>query len=412
VPSRIVIAGAGLAGLRAAQAARAAGHEGELVLIGAEPHPPYMRPPLSKELLKGERTAAECAFPGLDKLDAELRLGVAVVGLDAAAHTVALSDGSELGYDRLILATGCRARRLPDPAADPAVAPVVRDNRSQAKVFPRGVHTLRSLDDAERLAAALAPGTNLAIVGAGFVGCEVAATARGRGAQVTLIDVAEQPLTPLGPELGARIAVLQRAHGVTLRLGVGVLAVQAEGDRVTGVALADGTTVTADLVLVALGALPNTEFLADTPIALGPGGGVVCDATLTSVADSDVLAAGDIAAWPHPGAGGERVRVEHWTTAAEHGRLAGANATLDPADRAAHTTPPYFWSDQYDCKIQSAGFPARAARIEIVEEDRDADPPRLVAEALDAAGELVGVVTFNHARRCNEYRGRLVAESA
>jgi 3-phenylpropionate/trans-cinnamate dioxygenase ferredoxin reductase subunit len=397
--SRIVIAGAGLAGLRAAQAAQAvqaaqaAGRDDELVLIGDERHPPYTRPPLSKELLAGDRTAAECAFPGLDTLDAELRLGVAVVGLDAEAHTVALSDGSQLGYSRLILATGCRARRLPGPA-----------------VSLLGLHTLRSVDDAERLAAALAPGTHLAIVGAGFVGCEVAATARGRGAQVTLIDVAEQPLTPLGPELGARIAALHRDHGVTLRLGVGVRGLQAEGDRVTGVALADGTTVAADLVLVALGALPNTEFLADTPIALAPGGGVLCDATLTSVSDPDVLAAGDIAAWPHPGADGERIRIEHWTNAAEHGRLAGANATREPAQRVAHTASPYVWSDQYDRKIQMVGFPARAARITIVEEDTDADPPRLVAEAHDVRGELVGAVTFNHVRRLAEYRRRLVLE--
>jgi 3-phenylpropionate/trans-cinnamate dioxygenase ferredoxin reductase subunit len=390
--SPIVIAGAGLAGLRAAQAARAAGHDGELVLIGEERHAPYTRPPLSKELLAGDRTAAECAFPGLDALDGELRLGVAVVGLDAAARTVELSDGSALGYDRLILATGCRARQLPAPT-----------------VSPRGIHTLRSLHDAERLSAALLPGTHLAIVGAGFVGCEVAATARGRGVQVTLIDVAEQPLTPLGPELGARVAALHRAHGVTLRLGVGVHGLQAQGDRVTGVALADGTTIAADLVLVALGALPNTEFLVDTPIAL-VAGGVVCDATLTSVSDPDILAAGDIAAWPHPGADGERIRVEHWTNAAEHGRLAGANATREPAQRVAHTASPYVWSDQYDRKIQVVGFPARAARITIVEEDIDADPPRLVAEAQDVHGELVGAITFNHVRRLADYRRRLVVE--
>jgi 3-phenylpropionate/trans-cinnamate dioxygenase ferredoxin reductase subunit len=389
VPSRIVIVGAGLAGLRAAQSARAAGHAGELVLIGEEPHLPYTRPPLSKELLRGERTAAECAFPGLDSLDAELRLSTEVTGVDPDAHTLTLGDGSVESYGRLIIATGCRARALPAPGAPPSVL------------------TLRDLADAERLGDVLAHSSHLAIIGAGFVGCEVAASARARGVEVTLIDSADQPLPPLGPELGARIAARHRDHGVALRLGVGVESV-ADGE----VRLSDGTTVAADHVLVAIGATPNTDFLEGSGIELDRSGGVVCDGTLTSVTDPDILAAGDIVAWPHPGAGGERVRVEHWTTAAEHGRLAGANATLDPADRAAHTTPPYFWSDQYDCKIQSAGFPARAARIEIVEEDPDADPPRLVAEALDAAGELVGAVTFNHARRCNEYRGRLVAESA
>jgi 3-phenylpropionate/trans-cinnamate dioxygenase ferredoxin reductase subunit len=389
VPSRIVIVGAGLAGLRAALAARTAGHEGELVLIGDESHPPYTRPPLSKEMLKGERTAAQCAFPGLDALDAELRLSTEVTGVDPGSHTLTFSDATSESYDRLIIATGCRARSL--PTSDTTT----------------GVLTLRDLADAERLGVALTQGTHLAIIGAGFIGCEVAASARARGVEVTLIDSADQPLPPLGPELGARIAALHRDHGVTLRLGVGVES--AVGGEVR---LTDATTVAAGHVLVAIGATLNTDFLQGSGIELDPAGGVVCDATLTSVSDPDILAAGDVAAWPHPGADGERVRVEHWTTAAEHGRLAGVNATLDPPERTAHTAPAYFWSDQYDCKIQSAGFPARAARIEIVEEDRDADPPRVVAEALDDAGALVGAVTFNHARRCSEYRRRLIVEHA
>ena len=384
--SRIVVAGAGLAGLRAAQAARQAGHDGELVVIGAERHPPYTRPPLSKELLQGESAAEQTAFPGVDALDAQWRLAVAVSGLDAAGHTLTLGDGDTLEYDRLIVATGARARPL--PGAD-------------------GALMLRDLDDAQRLGAALRPGAHLAIVGAGFVGCEVAASARARGAAVTLIDVADQPLTPIGAELGERIAQLHRDHGVDLRLGGGV-----EALTDAGVALPDGSAVSADAVLVALGALPNTEFLRGSGVELDASGGVICDATLTSVSAPDVLAAGDVVSWPHPGAGGERVRVEHWTTAAEHGRLAGANATRPAAQRTAHVAPPYFWSDQYDVKIQCVGFPARAARIEIVEADADADRPRLVAEAHDAAGELIGAVTFNHARRLAEYRRRLVVEYA
>ena len=392
-PTRIVIVGAGLAGLRAAQAARGAGHDGELILLGDEPHAPYTRPPLSKELLKGEQTAADCAFPGLETLDAELRLSTPVTGVDAAAHTVSLAGGETLGYDRLIVATGSRARPLPGAPSRPDPE--------------RGVHMLRGLDDARALSDALARTERLAIVGAGFVGCEVAASARARGVKVALIDIAPQPLVPLGAELGARCAQLHRAHGVEVHLGVGVR--ELGGD---GVVLADGTTVAADRVLVALGALPNTEPFAGSAIELAPDGAVVCDATLTSVSDPDVLAAGDVVAWPHPGAAGERVRVEHWTTAAEHGRVAGANATREPEERTAHVTPPYFWSDQYDVKIQSVGFPARAERIEIVESDDAAQPPRLVAEALDFAGELVGAVTFNHARRLAEYRRRLAVEYA
>ena len=385
-PDRIVIAGAGLAGLRAAQAARAAGYEGEVVLIGDEPHPPYTRPPLSKELLKGEQTAEQTAFPGLDKLDAELRLNTTITGVDPGAHTVALDGGTSLEYGRLVIATGVRARMLP------------------AAIDVGAGHTLRDLADAARLSDALAGAGRLAIIGAGFIGCEVAASARHRGIEVALIDLAPQPLLPLGPELGARCAQLHRDRGVDLHLSAAIERIDDHGVR-----LADGTEIPADLVLIAVGAQPNTEFLAGSGIELAPDGGVVCDATLTSVSDPDVLAAGDIASWPHPGAGGERVRVEHWTTAAEHGRLAGANATKDPAERVPHVAPPYFWSDQYELKIQSVGFPARAARIEIVEED---DSGRLLAEALSEDGELVGAVAFNNARRLAEYRRRLAVEYA
>jgi NADPH-dependent 2,4-dienoyl-CoA reductase/sulfur reductase-like enzyme len=176
--------------------------------------------------------------------------------------------------------------------------------------------------------------------------------------------------------------------------------------------LSDGTTVTADRVLVALGALPNTDFLRDASIRLTADGGVICDATLTSVGDPAVLAAGDIAAWPAIGGRfGDAVRVEHWTTAAEHGRVAGANAAQEPARRRAHIAPPYFWSDLYDHKIQSVGFPASAERVEIVDEDTTSDPPRLVAEARDADDRLVGAVTFNHAKRVAEYRRRLAREA-
>ncbi len=396
--SRIVIAGAGLAGLRAAQAARAAGHEGEIVLIGEEPHPPYTRPPLSKELLKGEQTAEGCAFPGLDVLEAELRLSTAVTAVDASSHVVTLSGGgSTLEYGRLILATGARPRFLhPMP--------------SEGTVVGSGEFALRTLADAELLSSALDTAKRLAIVGAGFVGCEVAASARSRGIEVALVDLAPQPLLPLGPELGERVAELHRDRGVELHLGTGIDRLRTTDSRVDGVVLADGTEIPADWVLIAIGAQPSTEFLAGSGIELAPDGGVVCDATLTSVSDPDVFAAGDIAFWPHPGASGERVRVEHWTTAAEHGRLAGANATKDPADRVAHVAPPYFWSDQYELKIQSVGFPARAARIEIVEEDGESG--RLLAEALGEDGELVGAVAFNNARRLAEYRRRLAVEYA
>jgi NADPH-dependent 2,4-dienoyl-CoA reductase/sulfur reductase-like enzyme len=381
---RILVAGAGLAGLRAAQAARGSGFDGELVLLNAEPHPPYNRPPLSKELLRGEHTAAQCTFPGLDALDAEVRPNASVVAIDPAAHTLTLSDGATEPYDRLIVATGSRAREIGD-----------------------GADSLRTLDDALALHGRLDRIEHLAIVGAGFIGCEVAASARARGVEVTLIDAIAQPLLPLGPELGARVADLHRSRGVQLRLGTGVQSAMRDQVR-----LADGDTVRADHVLVAIGVRLNTGFLQGSSIELSPDGGIVCDATLTCVTDPDVLAAGDVAAWPALGGRfGDAVRVEHWTTAAEHGRTAGANATKEPAERKAHVAPPYFWSDQYDVKVQSVGFPALAERIEIVDEDSGSGSPRLVAEAHDAHGRLVGAVTFNHAKRLAEYRRRLAAEA-
>jgi 3-phenylpropionate/trans-cinnamate dioxygenase ferredoxin reductase component len=382
VPERIVVVGASLAGLRAAQAVRSAGHEGELVVVGDERHAPYTRPPLSKQLLAGEQEHADCAFPGADALDAQWRLGAAAVALDRQYKVITSEDGTEVAYDRLIVATGARARTWPDQV--------------------EGVHTLRGVDDALALRAALnARPERIAIVGAGFVGCEVAATARKAGIDVTLVDVAPRPLLPLGEELGERAAALHRAHGVDLRLGTAVAGVDAGG-----IHLADGTRVDADVVLVALGAIPNTEWLASSGLALDARGGIVCDATLTSVADDDILAAGDVVSWPHPLAGGDVVRVEHWTVAAEHGALAGRNAVAAPAERRPHVAPPYFWSDQYDVKIQAVGFPARAATLEVVDEDG----PRLIAEARDADGRLVGAIAFNNAKKLAAYRRELAAE--
>jgi len=388
---RVVVIGASLAGLRAAQAVRAAGHESSLVVVGDERRLPYTRPPLSKQLLAGEQTSDDCAFPGTDAVACEWRLGSPAVAVDRERKSVALAAGDAIPYDRLIVATGSRARAWPGDGA-----------------ALRGVHTLRAVEDALALRAALTAGPQrLAIVGAGFIGCEVAATTRKRGIDVTLIDVAPQPMVPLGPELGARCAELHMGHGVDLRLGTGVTGLRGT-DAVEGVDLADGTTVDAELVLVALGALPNTEWLSAAGIALDERGGIVCDATLTSVSDADVLAAGDVVSWPHPLADGAAVRVEHWTTAAEHGGVAGRNAVVDdPAERAAHVHPPYFWSDQYDIKIQAVGFPALGTRLEIVDEDG----PRLVAEARDASGRLVGAITFNNAKRLAAYRRQLATEA-
>jgi 3-phenylpropionate/trans-cinnamate dioxygenase ferredoxin reductase subunit len=315
------------------------------------------------------------------------RLGVAATGLDRARKVVTLADGDELTYDRLIIATGARARAWRGAGAD----------------LP-GVHTLRNLDDAAALRAAIGPQTQLVIIGAGFIGCEVAASARALGAEVTVVDIAPHPMLPLGPELGARCAQLHADHGVEIRCGVGIEALIG-GDRVEAVTLTDGSTIPADVVLLALGAVPNVEWLAGSGLEIE--GGVVCDATLTTSRDPDILAAGDLALWPHPLADGDHVRVEHWTVAAEHGQLAGRNALKDPDERTAHAAPPYFWSDQYDTKIQAVGFPGRADVLEIAETDGD----RLVAVGT-RDGELVAVVGFNAAKRVASYRRELMTSMA
>jgi NADPH-dependent 2,4-dienoyl-CoA reductase/sulfur reductase-like enzyme len=213
-------------------------------------------------------------------------------------------------------------------------------------------------------------------------------------------------MLPLGPELGARCAQRHADHGVEIRCGIGIKALTG-ADRVHTVELTDGSTIPADAVLLALGAVPNVEWLSGSGLELD--GGVVCDATLTTTRDPDILAAGDLASWPHPLADGERVRVEHWTVAAEHGQLAGRNALQDPADRTPHVAPPYFWSDQYDDKLQAVGFPGRADALEILE--RTPDGGRLVAVGA-RDGALVAVIGVNAAKRVAWYRRQLATRPA
>jgi 3-phenylpropionate/trans-cinnamate dioxygenase ferredoxin reductase component len=377
---RLVVVGASLAGLRAAQAARKAGFDGDLVMIGEERHLPYTRPPLSKELLAGEHTVDRVHLPS-DEVGVEWRLGVPAASLDRARRRVVLSDGDAVEYDRLILATGSRPRRWSGPGAE-----------------LDGVHVLRDLDDALTLRAAFDERPRVAIVGAGFIGCEVAQTARKENLDVTLIDVAATPMLPLGPELGAWCAQLHSDHGVEVRLGTGVAGLIG-GGRVEAVELADGERVAADVVVVGLGALPNVEWLLSSGLEVKSG--LTCDATLTAAGDPDILGAGDIVTWPHPLADGEEIRIEHWTVAAEQGQLAGRNATLAPEERKPYVAPPYFWSDQYDVKIQSLGLPGRAEGVELLESTPDRS--RLVYGG-ERDGRLVGIIAINAARRLGSYR--------
>ena len=380
---RLVIVGASLAGLRAAQAARKMGFDGDLVMVGDERHLPYTRPPLSKEVLAGEHSVDRVQLP-CDELDVEWRLGVSAASLDRQRRRVVLSDGDEVAYDRLLVATGSRARSWTGAGAE-----------------LDGVHVLRNVDDALALRAAFDDQPRVAIVGAGFIGCEVAQTARNLGLDVTLIDIAATPMLPLGPTLGKWCAELHRDHGVDLRLGTGVAALLGDG-RVEAVRLADGDRVAADVVVVGLGATPNTEWLAGCGLQLDPG--LVCDATLTAAGDADILGAGDVVTWPHPMADGQAIRIEHWTVAAEQGQLAGRNVLSSPGERKSYDAPPYFWSDQYDVKIQSLGLPGRAERLELIESSPDGS--RLVY-AGERDGRLIGVIAINAARRLGFYRQAL-----
>lgn len=348
---------------------------------------PYTRPPLSKEFLTSPDLANVSAqtFPALP--EADWRLGERAVELDRGARRVRLSGGESVAYDRLVVATGSRPRHWDGPGAELA-----------------GLHSVRTVEDALALREALQPGSRLAILGAGFIGCEVAASARALEIEVTLIDLVPQPMPVLGPELGDMCADLHRDHGVDLRLGQAVAALHGRGGQVCAVELTDGSRIAADAVLVALGAVPCTDWLLGSGLTVDPG--VRCDETLTAYDDADVLAAGDVAECPHRLRNREFLRVEHWTNAAEQGLLAGRNATLPPAERKALDTVPSFWSDQYGIKIQSVGLPGLAQRLHLVE--RSEDGTRLVAVG-ERDGLLIAVITFNGTRRLPWYRRQIGA---
>ena len=331
-----VIVGGGLAGAEAAEAMREHGFDGPIVLVGAEPEPPYERPPLSKGHLRGE-TPLEAAHvhPAgwYAEHGVELRLGTTATAIDPGARRVALDDGGAVAYDRLLLATGAVPRRPPIPGAGDLA----------------GVHVLRSAADVAGLRAALAAGGPLVVVGGGWIGCEVAASARQMGVDVALVELAPAPLAAvLGERLGRWFADLHRAHGVRLHLGAGVQRIDGAG-RAERVTLADGTRLDAAAVLLGVGVAPDTRLAASAGLAVDDG--IVCDELLrTSV--PDVYAAGDVAAAWHPRYG-RHLRVEHWSTALHQGHAAGAAmaGAATPYERV-----PSFFSDQYDTGLEYAGL--------------------------------------------------------
>ncbi len=381
-PERIAIVGASLGGLRTAQGLRGRGKfEGSITLIGAEPHYPYDRPPLSKQLLAGqwgpEQTLLD-APDTVDKLGLDLRLGVRAENLDLEAREVALSDGRSVAFDALVIATGATPRTLPNT---PDLA---------------GIHTLRTIDDSMRIRAELAKEPRVAVVGAGFIGAEVASVARSAGLEVTLIEALPAPLAnAVGAEVGEACANLHRQRGVDVRCGA--LVAGFEGDeRVEQVVLADGSKVEADLVVVGIGVAPETGWLEGSGLELRDG--IVCDSTL--MAAPGVFAIGDVCRWYNP-IYEEEMRVEHWTNVIHQSRQVARNLLAEPGEARPFASVPYVWSDQYDASIQSLGHM------------RPDDPFEVLHGSLESLefvvgyqrnGILVGGLTFNMPQQLSSYR--------
>lgn len=380
----VVVVGGSLAGLRAVEALRERGFAGRLVWIGAEARAPYDRPPLSKEILRGEWEPERIALArdGVEAFDAELRFGERAVALDTAARRVTLASGERIPFDGLVIATGAAARKL---SGQPAL---------------EGVFVLRTLDDALAIREALAKRPRVAVVGGGFVGAEVAASCRQLGLEVAMIEAAGNPLEPaLGAELGALYAELHREHGVTLRTGAAVAALEGAG-RVERVRLADGSTLAADLVVVGIGARPETDWLAGSGLALRDG--VVCDARCRAA--PGIVAAGDVARWPHPRWG--ELRIEHWTNAVEQG--AAAAAALLEGDAAPPFAPvPYVWSDQYGLKLFVAGRPRPGDTVRVIEGSL---AERRFVALFGREGQLSGAAAIGPARRFLPWRRALAEE--
>ncbi|MCG7593322.1 FAD-dependent oxidoreductase [Mycobacterium sp. PSTR-4-N] len=339
----IAVIGASLAGLSAVRALRAQGFTGRITVIGDEARRPYDRPPLSKDFLAGDLTEADLTLEDSDDLAAEWVLGSAAVALDPSSNTVDLADGRRVHADGFVIATGSRARRWPGCEK------------------MAGVHVIRTIDDALALRSDLRPGAQMVVIGAGFIGAEVASTARKLGMAVTVVEAAPTPLqVQLGSRLGAVVAQAHGVHGTTLICGVGVAGLTGQKralrdadcvDRVTGVDLVDGRHLPADVVVVGIGGIPNIEWLQGSGLTLGNG--VICGANgQTNI--PNVVAVGDCAAWHDPSTGVAR-RVEHWTGALERPAIAVAALLAGGTDQSTAVKAPYFWSDQYGARIQFAG---------------------------------------------------------
>jgi 3-phenylpropionate/trans-cinnamate dioxygenase ferredoxin reductase subunit len=387
--STVVVVGASLAGLRACEALREEGFRGRLVLVGAEGHLPYDRPPLSKEILQGKWEPDKIALrrQGLEDLDLDFRRAVKATALDPEARLVTLGDGEQLAYDGLVIATGARVRRL-----------------EMAEGF-EGVHYLRSLDDAMNLradldAAALRGVPRVAVIGAGFIGCEVAASCRQRGVDVTVVEPLAAPMVrALGRHLGGLAALLHREHGVDMRCATTLAGIEGKG-RVEAIRLGDGKVIPVDALVVGVGVVAETSWLENSGLALEDG--VLCDERC-SVAPG-IVAAGDVARYRSTRRGGFAVRIEHWTHAGAMGRAAALRLLRGEEGVEPYDPVPYVWTDQFGVKIQMVGHPTPDDEVHLV--DGEFEEFRFVA-LFARAGKLTGVVGMRRPRLVMAYQTML-----
>jgi NADPH-dependent 2,4-dienoyl-CoA reductase/sulfur reductase-like enzyme len=371
---RIVVAGGSLAGLRSIEAMRREGYAGEIVALCAEVHLPYDRPPLSKQFLKGAWDEDKLALrrSGVEDLEVDWRLGRAAASLDVRSRRVKLADGGSVEYGGLLIATGSRARALPG-----------------SEDLTR-VHVLRGLDDARALRAEIGAGARLVVIGAGFIGMEVAASARELGADVTVVEALEAPLLRgLGRTLGDVVGQRFRDHGVTLHCGASVSGFEGDAHFVA-VELADGTRLEADVVVVGIGVVPACDWLADSGLDISNG--VRCDAT-GATGLPDIVAAGDVARWHNPLLG-RAVRYEHWTSAVEQSTVAAARL-IDSESVEPLVQVPYVWSDQFEMRIAIVGEVADADKMHVCHGTLDEE--RFLA-LFGRRGKLIGAVGMKRPR--------------
>ncbi len=391
----IVVVGASLAGLRGAEALRDRGYDGPLTLVGDEPHRPYDRPPLSKHVLAGELPADATTLPQLTRLRAQWRLGRPAVALDRERRVLHLADGATLPYEKLLIATGARARTWPGDGADLA-----------------GIFTIRTLEDARALWSALTCRPNrVLIVGGGLIGCEAASCCRDLGLAVTLVDPNPTPLARLlGTAIGATLAERMRGAGVDLRPKTTVRALSGEAGQVRRAHLAGGEVLETDLVIVALGATRDTGWLAAAGHA-ADAGGLTCDGACRAISiagepDPDIYAAGDVARWPNPLYGDRPMTVEHWGNAVDQARHAAANMMAAPSAQQPYRHLPSFWSSQFGLNIKLAGSTEGADALAVVQGTRASQ--RFLA-VYGRAGRTVAALSFDQARWLPAYAEAVAA---